>query len=462
MKNYKIITFIALTLTLAVLSCKKEDFLNEKPSSDISEPTTIQDFRQLLEDTETLNSTGGLAQMGSDDYFVSDADYLTATTTERNSYIWAKDIYGGDVAIPDWNKIFKQVFSANVVLDGLKNSEIGNTADGQYLKGWALFCRAFAFYDLTRTFCKPYDAATASSDPGIPLRLSSSIDYLEQRATLQQTFDRIFADLNESLSLLPSLRPSGNLNRPSTIAAYALLARIYLDMRKYQEAELNADKSLALYSTLIDYNTVSTTSTTPFSRTNDELIYQSRQVFNYSSMTINTTGTKSKISTELLSLYDANDLRKPIYFRLLADGVTYGKKIGYNGGGNYHFTGLATDELYLIKAECLARRNETQAAMDKLNQLLIKRFSNKSAYVTMTASSGTDAVSKIIVERRKELVWRGLRWQDIRRLNKEGFGITLTRTLNGTTYTLPPNDPRYVFPIPDDEIALSGIQQNIR
>tara|TARA_R110002033_G_scaffold36621_1_gene75228 strand:+ start:3737 stop:3916 length:180 start_codon:yes stop_codon:yes gene_type:complete len=59
-------------------------------------------------------------------------------------------------------------------------------------------------------------------------------------------------------------------------------------------------------------------------------------------------------------------------------------------------------------------------------------------------------------------VWRGLRWQDIRRLNKEGAGITLTRTLKGENYTLPPNDPRYIFPIPDDEIALSGIKQNVR
>ncbi|SEM08104.1 hypothetical protein SAMN05216436_101351 [bacterium A37T11] len=55
---------------------------------------------------------------------------------------------------------------------------------------------------------------------------------------------------------------------------------------------------------------------------------------------------------------------------------------------------------------------------------------------------------------------RGLRWMDIKRLNKEGANITLTRNLNGQIYTLPPNDPRFALPIPEDVIDLSGMQQN--
>ena len=44
----------------------------------------------------------------------------------------------------------------------------------------------------------------------------------------------------------------------------------------------------------------------------------------------------------------------------------------------------------------------------------------------------------------------------------EGANITLKRDLDGTIYTLPPNDPRYVMPIPQDEINLSHIEQNAR
>jgi len=52
---------------------------------------------------------------------------------------------------------------------------------------------------------------------------------------------------------------------------------------------------------------------------------------------------------------------------------------------------------------------------------------------------------------------------DLRRLNKDvRFAKTLTRAINGQTYTLSPNDPKYVMPIPIQEINTSGIAQNPR
>ena len=136
-------------------------------------------------------------------------------------------------------------------------------------------------------------------------------------------------------------------------------------------------------------------------------------------------------------------------------------KTDYAGIGLYAFTGLATDEVYLIKAECAARRNDVTTAMNYLNNLLVTKWKT-GTFVPYTATSSQDALNEILTERRKELVWRAIRWVDIKRLNKEGANITLTRILNGQTYTLPPNSPLYEMPIPSDEISLSGIQQNPR
>ena len=85
-------------------------------------------------------------------------------------------------------------------------------------------------------------------------------------------------------------------------------------------------------------------------------------------------------------------------------------------------------------------------------------------FIPFTAATATDALTKIINEKRKELPFTGsIRWEDLRRLNKEPqFAKTLIRILNGQTYSLPPNDAKYTLPIPDDEIRLSGIAQNIR
>jgi tetratricopeptide (TPR) repeat protein len=450
-----------ISLLSVMNACTKSNFLNVKPTTNILTPTTLTDFQNLLDNTTFLNQTGGLAQLSADEYEVSYADWQTGSATERNAYIWAKDIYGGDVGIADWNQLYQGVFYANCVLDGLAKSDSAGTAQGQYIKGWALFTRAFAFYDLTRTFCKAYNASTAATDPGIPLRLSSGINYIKQRATLQQSFDQVFSDLNTAATLLPAARSSANLNRPSKIAAYALFARIYLDMRNYTQAESYADQCLGLYSTLIDYNTIDITARTPFSTTNDELIFNTKQVTAYGLFTPTNSSSLGKIPASVIALYNANDLRLSIYFAQLPDGSYYRKR-GYYGQGNYPFTGLATDEVYLIKAECLARRGQTSIAMDELNQLLVKRYNNTITYVPVTAGSAADALDTVLLERRKELMWRGLRWQDLKRLNMEGANLTLTRMLNGVTYTLPPNDPRYVLPIPDDEIALSGIQQNPR
>eukprot|EP01037_Dinobryon_pediforme_P010934 gene10934-11017_t len=460
MKNFKQ-WFYIMGLILSLCACKKTDFLGKKPITNITTPTTLTDFQELLDNATVMNYTDGLSQLSCDDYAVSFADWQTGSATERNGYIWAKDIYAGDVGIRDWNYPYQQVFYANSVLEGLAKSDSANSAQGQFIKGWALFTRAFAFYDLTRTFCKSYEPSTAKTDLGIPLRLKSGIDYTLQRSTLAQSFDQIFSDLSVALPLLSDARPSNYLNRPSKLAVYALLARIYLDMRDYTNAESYADKCLSAYNTLIDYNTVNQTANTPFSATNDELIYNARQVAAYGLFTPATSNAPDKASPDLITLYSSNDLRLSIYFKKAVDG-TYIRKRGYYGSGSYAFTGLATDEIYLIKAECLAHRNQTTAAMDELNQLLVKRYSNASLYINLTASSPAQALMLVLTERRKELPWRGLRWFDIKRLNAGGANITLTRVLNGTTYKLAPNSPLYALPIPDDEIALSGIQQNVR
>lgn len=456
-----------MLLSLIVLqACSKSDFLDKKPLTEIVVANTLTDFTNLLENTSILRNTGGLAQMGSDDYAIPTfAEWQSLpSNTQRNSYIWNRDIYSGDNGIQDWNTVYRGIFYANAVLDGLKKSPESASDLGLSIKGRALFVRSYAFYDLVRNFCKPYDAATANQDLGIPLRLTAAIEQIEQRASLQKSFDQIISDLGEAELLLPSSRPSSNLNRPSKIAVYALLSRIYLDMRKYDLAESNADKCLMLYNKLIDYNTLSKTATMPFSVTNDELIYNTMQVATYSETTGAGPSSVARVAKELIDLYRPDDLRIPIYFTYNAMANSYSIKRGYYGLGLYPFTGLATDEIYLIKAECLARNNKFGPAMDKLNELLIKRFPNSVAnpYIPIAATSSSEALTKILNERRKELIWRGLRWHDLKRLNKEGANISLNRTLNGKTYSLPPNDPRWIFPIPDDEILLSGIQQNLR
>ena len=165
------------------------------------------------------------------------------------------------------------------------------------------------------------------------------------------------------------------------------------------------------------------------------------------------------IDTNLLASYAPNDLRRPVYYtQEKSDSFTLK---GSYAGTIFPFAGLATDELYLIRAECRARAGQTANALNDLDSLLTHRW-RTGTFTGYPIGSAAEALDTILVERRKELAFRGLRWSDLRRLNKEGWGITLTRNLNGMLYTLPPNSDLYALPIPPDVINFSGITQNPR
>jgi hypothetical protein len=85
----------------------------------------------------------------------------------------------------------------------------------------------------------------------------------------------------------------------------------------------------------------------------------------------------------------------------------------------------------------------------------------------MTAANADEALSKVLTERRKELIMRGQRWTDLRRLNKDPrFKTDLSRSVvvDGATqtFTLPANDSRYTLLIPQEVITNSSLPQNAR
>lgn len=471
----RVLKRIGLLSTLAILglTCNKQHFLDKKPSTLLLVPTTLSDFQQLLDYVKVFNLVPALSEASADNYFVSYNTWQsTMTPLENRAYVWAKDIYNGQGTQQDWNTPYQQVFYANVVLDGLSNMKNSGDSAALYnsLKGAALFSRAFAFYNLAQLFAPVYDSATATTDPGIPLRLSSNIDTLSARSSVQATYDQIIKDLQAAEGLLPTGNPGNTLNRPVQVAAQALLARVYLSMRAYGWAGVYADKALRSYSSLIDYNTLDSTVTVPIGLINSETIYQASLLgVNIPGATYFTTiygfYQTTLVDSNLLRSYDPNDLRRVIFYRTKTHDSTRYLKGSY-AGSIYPFGGLAVDELLLTRAESAARAGNAAAAIDDVNALLSKRW-RTGKFGGYHVASASEALDTVLLERRKELAFRGLRWTDLRRLNKGGANITLTRVLPGPTdtvkATLAPNGLNYTLPIPPDVISLNrAIQQNPR
>lgn len=459
MKTFSWYGWLLALAALITGGCKKT-FLNKLPSTALVVPSTLSDYQQLLDNTAVMTGTPVLGEVSADNFYLPTSFWQTIDPQERNAYRWAPDIFGGQGLIDDWDVPYQQVFYANVVLEGLHTIPVTSVNQPQWQteQGSALFLRAYAFYNVAQLFAPPYDGPTAGSALGIPLRLHSDVSAPSVRSSLDATYSQILADLRQASGLLPPTLPTPYLNRPSRPAAFALLARVLLSMRDYPSAGLYADSALQLYDSLLDYNTLSVQTRFPFSKLNAEILYQSNTV-NYTQCMAALAYPNTIIDSGLYQSYRAGDLRQTLFYQLNTSGQP-NLRPGY-ANVIWPFTGLATDECYLIRSECAARTGNPAGALNDLNQLLRHRYT-PAAFTPVTAAPSA-ILDTILTERRKELPFRGLRWSDLRRLNLEGRSITLTRLLNGATYQLPPNSNLYTLPIPPDVLQFNPtMKQNPR
>lgn len=446
---YPVIFLVLLIITIFTPSCKK--FLDEKADKKLVLPSTLTDLWAIMDYSNVMIINDPYVdELSADNFYLLPAYLNNMAETDRNLYVWNNSnlyVQGGN----SWMYLYSKIYYANTVLGQLEKIERTalNQQEWDHLKGHALMVRGKALLQGVLIWAKAYDPATAAVDMGIPLRLNTNFEEPSVRSSVEQTYARIIHDLQESVKLLPVVSSSPiRANKP---AAFAFLARTQLCMYNYDAAGKYADSSLLLYSNLLDYNNVNANANFPIPRLNTEILFFT-SCFNAALSVSN-----ARIDSVLYNSYQANDLRKKVFFRQNTDG-TFGFKGTYTSAtGN--FPGIATDEVYLMKAEVLARKGQKDSAINVLNKLLANRY-NRLSFVPVTASSAGEALQVILAERRKELVFRGLRWMDLKRLNKEGANIILKRKFNNVEYTLLPNSNRYALPIPEYVIQIAHIPQN--
>ncbi|TCD28520.1 RagB/SusD family nutrient uptake outer membrane protein [Pedobacter psychrodurus] len=465
MKSIKNITLL-LFVSLVCLSCKK--FIDIKKNSDQSFLETAKDCQLLLDNYELFNTGYPIdGEISADDYYLDNARYSSdpITLEDRAIYTWQATAIRNSADL--WKGPYNKIYHANLIMETV------NKLNGQEaavvlsnLRGSALFFRAYSLWNLAQLYASPY-GSTSGQEQGLPIRLMSDINDIQARASVGDTYARIVQDLKEAAVLLNTT--STISSRPNKAAAYAMLARVYLSMGDYPNALTSSSSALALKSNLIDFNTLNPVSFAPFVRFNTEVIFHST-VFSQNAVLAVGYGDEDQaiIDPSVISSFENNDLRKRILFKENTDVSVPSGTYRFTGnhesavGSSKLFNGLAVDELYLTRAECYARAGNTASAMADLNSLLATRWET-GTYVNKTASTASDALAIVLAERRKGLIMRGTRWMDLRRLNLETrFAKTLSRTVNGKTYTLPANDSRYTILIPQEAITNSSLPQNRR
>lgn len=452
--------YILILACVGLVSCSK--YVDIKKSSQQSFVETAEDCQLLLDNYDLFNTDYPAdGELSADDYYLDDAGYKrdVVTIEARTLYTWQPNAIR--VSADVWTKAYNKIYHTNLVLETLNTLPATEKAVPN-LKGTALFLRAFSYWNLAQLYIKPYNAANLTQ-PGLPIHLQSDINDVPGRGTVEETYNQIVLDLKDAVGLLNSTASVSS--RPDKAAAYAMLARVYLSMGSYADAQANADSALQLKDGLLDYNELNPGTLTPFVRFNQEVLFHAVKAREDALDPGYGEGNSAVIDSTLYASYEDNDLRKTIFFKENLSEVDFETPLGtYRFSGNYEpsvssaqFNGLAVDELYLIRAEGYARANDAAKAMADINTLLRSRYVT-GTYTDLTAANATEALAIVLRERRKELVMRGQRWTDLRRLQDH----TLTRIIDGTTYTLPAGDSRYTLLIPQEVITNSKLAQNSR
>jgi hypothetical protein len=462
MKSFNIIQRnLPLCLLLVMLAGCSKNWLDLKPEKSQAIPGKLSDYQALLNNTAQVNANLlAIGELASDGHYVTDAVFAATTNAPAlNAYTWSQQTVLQ--TMQSYNEIYTRIFFINVVLDGLGKLNVATEPERKELAALtarAQFAKAYSYYWLSQHYAQPYRAATAATDQGILVQ--DNIDFKEnvRRLTVEQTYTSIIDMVKEALPHLP-VTPL-HVTQPSQPAAHALLARVYLIMQRYEDALASANSALTLQSTLLDFSKLPTNMFF-VGAFNAEVLYHDEMS---SSEMNNLHGSNSLVEPALYNSFDADDLRKTIFFNQSSTTGNISFKGNYNNSNWQLFGGIANDEVYLIRAEAYARTGDATNAMKDLNDLLRTRWkkddNGNTFFTDLTAADAGEALLLVLAERKKELLYRGLRWADLRRLNQDpAFQVTLTRTVGGNTYTLEPNNYRYTFPLPTNVLELGGQKQ---
>ncbi|MBD1432942.1 RagB/SusD family nutrient uptake outer membrane protein [Sphingobacterium sp. DN00404] len=431
-------------------------FLEEKPDKSLALADGLKELQAILDYEVGMNQNYPAAgDIASPYFYLTEADWSARTEITREIYSWNEKADNSQ----DWHNAYTRIFYANVVLDQIDDVALKGEReqDRTAIKGSALFFRGWNFFQLSQIYTPPY-MEDGDGQWGIPLRLGADINIVTERSTISETFNQIVSDLTYASQTLPEQTVVPN--RPSRAAAYAALSIVYLSLDDFLTAEKYADSCLMLQSDLIDYNFVDGSMVNPFPIFNEEVIFHATmfgtaQVF---------YRNRAKITEELFDTHDETDLRRTVFYSEQADG-SFTFKGDYSGSSTsgLPFCGIATDEMYLIKAECAARLEKNEVALKYLNEFMLMRY-DSAIFEAFDSNDALEILDKTISERKKQLAFRGgVSWRDLRRLNREErYRQTLVREIGGDRYTLGPNDKRYAFLIPVSVVQMSGIQQNER
>jgi len=453
MKNKIFLIVVLATFSITILtSCRK--FV------DVGSPKNQLETTKVFADSASANSaivgiyvdmmqnfgfsftSGGLTA-----YPGLSADELSQTSNDADlnqlfsNQINVRNTYNQGL----WNSAYKFLYDANACLEGINSSKGISSTAKLMLSGEARQIRAFILFNLVNLYGSVPVITTTN------YRVSQN----QGRMPVDSVYNQIIKDLKFAQSNLPK---NSIAERASYYSATALLSKIQLYHKDYQEAESNASTVInsGNYHLEANLNDV-------FLGTSTEAIWKFLPVYpgietwegyNFVSSDPN-AAPKYVISDALYNSFEPGDLRKSNWIMVNSvNGKDYPFPYKYKattttGTPTENYIVVRLSELYLIRAEARANLNEINAATADLNTIRTR------ANLPNSLASDKDSLLIYIEnERRAELFceW-GNRWFDLQRTNRAD--AVLKPVKPNWTHT------DILYPIPDAEIKTNpALTQN--
>ncbi|TPG67406.1 RagB/SusD family nutrient uptake outer membrane protein [Hymenobacter nivis] len=430
---------LLLSLGLTVGACDKA--VNVEPSNSVSSNTgysTKEDAAAGLlgcYDATQSSDYDGLA-------FPSMADLIAGDIREVGTFTTTYGVIGQNQTLPDniqvvntWYQIYIAINRANYLLQ--QSDAITDPAFPKLTtQGEARALRAFHYMNLLALWGGTAQGYGYDGGLGVPLRLTptNAIGADTQpiaRSTEAEVATAIRADLDFAIANLSN----GTGSRITKNAALALRARFELRMRNYADA-LSFAKQVPAISGFATAAATGTTSPDAIW----QLVFSTTDQNQYAFYWYPAPGGRNEFDpgTGFAAAHPTGDRRLAVNVATSPAGTTL--KYTRTSTRDDPFNAVRYAEVVLTIAEAAARTGDLTTATTQLN--IIR---TRAGLAATTATTADAIVTDILLQRRLEFAYEGMRWFDLRRTN------TVQTALPTYTQTF-----RNLFPIPIRDINLSG------
>ena len=343
-----------------------------------------------------------------------------------------------------WKDGYKYIYRVNAILEGIAAST-GMTADGKKLiEGEAKFIRGFCYFYLVNLF------------GDVPLILNT--DYQANRSIGRtpsaSVWEQILIDLKDAKQLLPANYPTPERLRPNSATAGALLARTYLYLERWAEAEAEANAII----TSGVYGASLPALDLVFKKESIETIWQLQPVragINTNEgvffLTAVDTRPNFEITQNLLSAFEPNDNRKTKWIGFSSPVADPGwafpakYKAGTSSTVTEYYIVFRLTEQYLIRAEARAHQAGSKLALAITDLNTVRSRAGLPA-----VNPGDQNAFYLAMEKERQVEffaeW-GHRWLDLKRTNRAEAVLKPLSSTNTWKQGLE------LYPIPANEIA---------